>query len=90
MSGRSAKLRWAGLGVAALSLAGCATNDEIYVTNFSDSRGRACTFVYTSQEGEGWNSSRDVDVSQLDCECPPAGRTPGPPVTNHLDARPTE
>ncbi|MEV4172048.1 hypothetical protein [Nonomuraea sp. NPDC049709] len=76
--------------LAAATLAGCAEDDEIYVSNFSDSHGRACTFVYTAREGEGWNDSRDVDVSQLDCEYPPAGRNPGPPVTSHLDARPAK
>ncbi|GII59740.1 hypothetical protein Pth03_81290 [Planotetraspora thailandica] len=90
MNGRRAKVLCVALGVAALTLTGCATDDEIYVSNFADEHGRACTFVYTAQEGEGWNSSRDVDVSQLDCEYPPAGRTPAPPVTKHLDARPAE
>ncbi|MGV9775255.1 hypothetical protein [Streptosporangium sp. NPDC003464] len=76
--------------MAALALTGCAADDEIFVSNFSDSHGRACTFVYTAREGESWNSSRDVDVSQLDCEYPPVGRTPGPPVTTHLETGPTE
>jgi hypothetical protein len=35
----------AGLAVAALALVGCATNDEIYVSSFTDAHGRACTFV---------------------------------------------
>ncbi|GAA4596407.1 hypothetical protein GCM10023194_68550 [Planotetraspora phitsanulokensis] len=76
--------------MAALVLTGCANDDEIFVSNFSDSHGRACTFVYTAREGESWTSSRDVDVSQLDCEYPPAGRTPGPPRTTHLDVGPAE
>ncbi len=82
-------LRGAGLAVAALALTGCATNDEIYVSSFTDAHGRACTFVYTAQEGEGIGEGRDVDVSQLDCEYSPPGRSPGPPTTTHLDPRPT-
>jgi hypothetical protein len=82
-------LRGAGLAVAALALVGCATNDEIYVSSFTDAHGRACTFVYTAQEGEDYGEGRDVDVSQLDCEYPPPGRTPGPPTTTHLDPLPT-
>ncbi|MFI7130853.1 hypothetical protein ACIBQ1_34550 [Nonomuraea sp. NPDC050153] len=90
MSARSATKWGAALGVAALTLvAGCANDDEIYVSNFSDSHGRACTFVYTAREGEGWGGSRDVDVSQLDCEYPPAGRAPGPPTTTHLETTPS-
>ncbi|GAA5038059.1 hypothetical protein HNP84_003258 [Thermocatellispora tengchongensis] len=78
------------VGVAVLTLTGCATDDEIFVSNFTDAHGRACTFVYTARAGEGWNSSTDVDVSQLDCEYPPAGRTPGPPRTEHLETGPSE
>ncbi|MEO3858703.1 hypothetical protein [Acrocarpospora sp. B8E8] len=69
----------AGLGMAAFSVAGCATDDEIYVSSF----------VYTSQEPAGLGDSRDVDVSQLDCEYPPPGQRhpmdfgaePSPPTT---------
>jgi hypothetical protein len=82
-------LRGAGLAVAALALAGCAVNDEIYVSSFTDAHGRAYTFVYTAQEGEEFGDGRDVDVSQLDCEYAPPGRSPGPPTTTHLDSGPT-
>ena len=81
-------LRGAGLAVAALAVAGCAVNDEIYVSSFTDSHGRACTFVYTAQEGESYGEGRDVDVSQLDCEYAPPGQTPGPSTTTRLDAVP--
>jgi hypothetical protein len=74
--------------LSVLLLTGCAVNDEIYVSNFTDAHGRACTFVYTAQEGVGIGEGRDVDVSQLDCEYPPEGRTPGPPGTSRLDAVP--
>ncbi|MBL7497407.1 hypothetical protein I6A84_15385 [Frankia sp. CNm7] len=72
-----------GLTVGALALAGCGKpNDQIYVSNITDSHGRVCTFVYTAREGEGWGGGgRDVDVSELDCEYPPAGSTPGQPTT---------
>lgn len=83
-------LRGAGLAVAALALTGCALNDEIYVSSFTDAHGRACTFVYTAREGAAFtDDGRDVDVSQLDCEYPPPGQAPGPPTTTHLDPRPT-
>lgn len=65
----------------ALALSGCATNDEIYVSSFTDAHGRACTFVYTAREGEGFGDGRDVDVSQLDCEYAPPGR-----ASAHCDA----
>lgn len=55
--------------------------DELYVQTFTDSHGRACTVVYTVQarnesaiDGEG----RDIDVTKVDCEYPPAGRQPQP------------
>jgi hypothetical protein len=73
----------------ALSLTGCATTDEIYVSSFTDAHGRACTFVYTAQEGEGFGDGRDVAVSLFDCEYAPPGRNPGPPTTTQLDPRPT-
>jgi hypothetical protein len=89
MSRRSGAVRGAGAVVGLLLLTGCAVNDEIYVSNFADAHGRACTFVYTAREGEGlFGGGRDVDVSQLDCEYPPAGRSPAPPATTHLDAAP--
>jgi hypothetical protein len=87
---RNGALSGAGLVLAVLVLSGCATSDEIYVSNFSDAHGRACTFVYTAREGEGFGGSgRDVDVSQLDCEYPPEGRSPAPPTTTHFNAVPT-
>ncbi|WP_125777046.1 hypothetical protein [Antribacter gilvus] len=69
------------------TLAGCAEpDDEIYVTTVTDSHGRACTFVYTARDGASWTDARDVDVSQLDCEYPPAGKEPGESTTERLDA----
>jgi hypothetical protein len=81
-------LRGAGLAAVALAVAGCAVNDEIYVSSFTDSHGRACTFVYTAQEGESYGEGRDVDVSQLDCEYSPPGQSPGPSTTTRLDSVP--
>jgi hypothetical protein len=86
---RIGALHGAGLATAVLVLAGCATSDEIYVSNFGDAHGRACTFVYTAREGQGLGDGRDVDVSQLDCEYPPTGLSPAPPTTTHLDSAPT-
>jgi hypothetical protein len=86
---RNGAVHGIGLALAALVLSGCATSDEIYVSSFSDAHGRACTFVYTAREGEGFGDGRDVDVSQLDCEYPPEGRSPAPPTTTHLDSVPT-
>ena len=58
MNRRNGALRGAGLALGVLVLAGCATHDEIYVSNFTDAHGRACTFVYTAREGEGFGESR--------------------------------
>ncbi|MFI0420197.1 hypothetical protein [Spongiactinospora sp. 9N601] len=69
------------MAAGVLLLAGCAIDEQIFVSNITDSHGRVCTFVYTSTEGEGWGSGRDIDVSQLDCEYAPPGRSPGPPTT---------
>ncbi len=68
-----------------LTLAGCAQDDEIYVSTVTDSHGRACTFVYTARDGEDVWSGNDVDVSQLDCEYPPDGEEPGKTETIHLE-----
>ncbi|MCK9903437.1 hypothetical protein CC117_19695 [Parafrankia colletiae] len=88
MKGTRAGL-WA-LAVVALGvllLGGCAQDDKIYVSNITDGHGRACTFVYTARDGSvGGGEGRDIDVSQLDCEYPPAGRMPGRPTTQPLSA----
>ncbi|MDF5758899.1 hypothetical protein [Spongiactinospora sp. TRM90649] len=75
--------RWWPVGLAAgvLLVTGCAVDEQIYVSNITDNHGRVCTFVYTSTEGVGWGAGRDIDVSQLDCEYPPPGRSPGKPTT---------
>jgi hypothetical protein len=66
--------------------AGCGQGDDkIYVSGFTDSHGRACTFAFTSQEGRGTNP-HDVDVSQLDCEPPPEGEEPGDETTVEVES----
>lgn len=73
--------RLRGLGVAvaagaALLLAGCgAPTDYSEIVTFTDEHGRACTAaVVVDQER---NEGDDYEISGLDCDYAPAGRTPG-------------
>ena len=67
------------ISVAALTLAagihlvGCATADNSEIVTFTDEHGRACTAVAVKDGDDG-----DYEVSSIDCDYPPAGRTPGP------------
>ncbi|MGW7264421.1 hypothetical protein [Streptomyces sp. NPDC054842] len=74
------RLRGVGLAVAAgsaaLLLAGCGTpTDYTEIVTFTDEHGRVCTaaVVVDQDESEG----DDYEVSSLDCEYPPEGRSPG-------------
>ncbi|MEV0728111.1 MULTISPECIES: hypothetical protein [Polymorphospora] len=59
------------LGVAvAASLVGCADDSE--VVTFTDEHGRVCTALVVDDGSDG-----DREPTALDCEYPPAGRTPG-------------
>ncbi|MET8827840.1 hypothetical protein ABZX40_19345 [Streptomyces sp. NPDC004610] len=56
--------------VGVLLLAGCADRSE--VVTWTDEHGRACTGVAVV------DADGDREISSIDCEYPPAGRTPGP------------
>jgi hypothetical protein len=58
-------------------LAGCADRSE--VTTFTDEHGRACTATVVID-----GDDRDKEATTLDCEYPPAGRTPGPTTQRPL------
>ncbi|MGW0916461.1 hypothetical protein ACWD1Z_32720 [Streptomyces sp. NPDC002784] len=74
--------RW-GLGVAMaagasalLLLTGCSQpTDYSEIVTFTDEHGRACTaaVVVDQEQSEG----DDYEISSLDCDYPPEGRTPG-------------
>ncbi|MFE4665131.1 hypothetical protein ACFRI7_25790 [Streptomyces sp. NPDC056716] len=60
----------AGAGVAGmLMLAGCADRSE--VVTWTDEHGRACTGVAVV------DADGDREISAIDCDYPPEGRTPG-------------
>jgi hypothetical protein len=58
-------------------------DDKVFVSGFTDTHGRVCTFAFTSQNS--WDSPRDIDVGQVDCEFPPEGEDPGGEETVQLD-----
>ncbi|MGC9540374.1 hypothetical protein [Streptomyces sp. UG1] len=72
-----------GLGVAlaagagVLLLAGCssAPTDYSEIVTFTDKHGRACTAAVVVDQEQ--NEGEDYEVSSLDCDYPPEGRTPG-------------
>jgi hypothetical protein len=65
---------------SALLLGACSDSSE--VVTFTDEHGRVCTAtVIVDTDG-------DREVSALDCEYPPAGRTPGASVYRKLPDRP--
>ncbi|GGT03614.1 hypothetical protein GCM10010254_24940 [Streptomyces chromofuscus] len=76
-------------GVAALLLGGCSTpTDYSEIVTFTDEHGRVCTaaVVVDQEESQG----DDYEISSLDCEYPPEGRTPGPSGYSSLPSRDTE
>ncbi|WP_329081719.1 hypothetical protein [Streptomyces niveus] len=80
-----------GLGVAVaagagLLLTGCGVpTDYSEIVTFTDEHGRACTAsVVVDQEQ---NEGDDYEVSSLDCDYPPEGKTPGPTRYSPLPER---
>ncbi|MFC8826428.1 hypothetical protein ACFT9I_13930 [Streptomyces sp. NPDC057137] len=71
---------------AALLLAGCsAPTDYSEIVTFTDGHGRACTAsVVVDQEQ---NEGDDYEISSLDCDYAPEGRTPGPSRYSPLPER---
>ncbi|GAA1509837.1 hypothetical protein [Streptomyces synnematoformans] len=74
--------RW-GIGAAlaaaagVLVLAGCSQpTDYSEVVTFTDEHGRACTAAVVVDQEK--NEGDDYEVSGLDCDYPPDGRSPGP------------
>ncbi|WP_221349485.1 YgdI/YgdR family lipoprotein [Streptomyces beigongshangae] len=64
-------------GTVALVLAGCGTpTDTSEIVTFTDEHGRVCTAAVIVDKEQ--NEGDDYEVSSLDCEYPPEGRTPGP------------
>ena len=64
-------------GVAVLLLAGCGTpTDYSEIVTFTDEHGRACTAAVVVDQEQ--NEGDDYEISSIDCDYPPEGRTPGP------------
>lgn len=72
------------LALPVLALAvGCGAGDSSEIVTFTDEHGRACTAVVvndTSDEG----GRTGYEAQGLDCEYPPAGKTPGPETTKPM------
>lgn len=65
--------------------AGCAAADSSEIVTFTDEHGRACTAVVVNdQSDEGGPTGREAQ--SLDCEYPPAGKSPGPATSRPLPA----
>ncbi|MFJ3670547.1 hypothetical protein ACIPSE_29230 [Streptomyces sp. NPDC090106] len=78
-----------GAVVAALLLAGCSQpTDYSEIVTFTDEHGRVCTaaVVVDQEQSEG----DDYEVSSLDCDYPPDGRTPGPTRYSPMPERDSE
>ncbi|GGK00861.1 hypothetical protein GCM10011583_35450 [Streptomyces camponoticapitis] len=61
---------------AALLLAGCsAPTDYSEIVTFTDEHGRACTAAVVVDQEQ--NEGDDYEMSTLDCDYPPEGKTPG-------------
>lgn len=77
-------------GTAALLLAGCNNNPTDYteIVTFTDEHGRVCTaaVVVDQEQSEG----DDYEISSIDCDYPPEGRTPGPTRYSPLPERETD
>lgn len=62
---------------AVLLLAGCGVpTDYSEIVTFTDGHGRACTAAVVVDQEQ--NEGNDYEVSSLDCDYAPAGRSPGP------------
>jgi hypothetical protein len=64
----------------ALLLAGCA--DSTQVVTFTDEHGRVCTALVVNDGDDG-----DREPTAIDCEYPPADRTPGPETAKPLPGK---
>ncbi|MER8069946.1 hypothetical protein ABTZ59_16810 [Streptomyces sp. NPDC094034] len=86
------RLRGFGAAVAAgavLLLAGCGVpTDYSEIVTFTDEHGRACTAAVVVDQEQ--NEGDDYEVSSLDCDYAPAGRTPGPTSYSPLPERDTK
>ncbi|MEU5977533.1 hypothetical protein [Streptomyces sp. NPDC047315] len=83
-------MRLAAVGVAAaaaaLLLAGCSQpTDYSEIVTFTDEHGRVCTAAVVVDQEQ--NEGDDYQVSSLDCDYPPEGRTPGPTRYSPLPER---
>ncbi|GEC02372.1 hypothetical protein SSP24_00270 [Streptomyces spinoverrucosus] len=77
-------------GAAAMLLAGCnnAPTDYSEIVTFTDEHGRVCTGAVVVDQEQ--NEGDDYQISSLDCDYPPEGRTPGPTGYSPLPERDTE
>ncbi|MFC7845564.1 hypothetical protein [Streptomyces sp. NPDC057382] len=76
-------------GLTALLVAGCSTpTDYSEIVTFTDKHGRVCTAAVVVDQEQ--NEGSDYEISSLDCEYPPEGRTPGPSGYSSLPKRDTE
>jgi hypothetical protein len=75
--------------VAVLLLAGCGTpTDYSEIVTFTDEHGRVCTAAVVVDQEQ--NEDDDYEISSLDCDYPPEGRTPGPTRYSSLPERGAE
>ena len=73
-------------GAAALLLAGCSTpTDYSEIVTFTDEHGRARTAAVVVDQEQ--NEGDDYEMSSLDCDYPPEGRSPGDPRYSPLPER---
>ncbi|MEU9735080.1 hypothetical protein [Streptomyces sp. NPDC048002] len=73
-------------GAAVLLLAGCSPpTDYSEIVTFTDEHGRVCTaaVVVDQEQSEG----DDYEISSIDCDYPPEGRTPGATAYSPLPDR---
>ncbi|MEU7658507.1 hypothetical protein [Streptomyces lincolnensis] len=74
-------------GAAVSLLAGCsnAPTDYSEIVTFTDKHGRVCTAAVVVDQEQ--NEGEDYEISSLDCDYPPDGRTPGPAEYTALPER---
>jgi hypothetical protein len=72
---------------AALLLAGCTNPPTDYseIVTFTDGHGRVCTGSVVVDQEQSEND--DYEITGLDCEYPPEGRSPGPESYRPLPPR---